>query len=114
MPNTISRLGVRPFQPGIEARPTWIDSVTLAVTTAVQYTLPATAGWVHLVSEGGSFYVAFGTNPTASIPGSAVTDGTASMLVSNPAARWVNVGGVAKLSFISRTAGNISLEIYVS
>lgn len=112
MPNTISRLGVRPFQPGIEARPTWIDSVTLGVTTAVQYTMPATGAWVHLVGEM-AFYVAFGANPTAAIPGSAVTDGTAAMLVTNPSARWINVSGIAKLSFISRVAGNISIEVWV-
>ena len=38
---TIARLGVRPFQTGIESRPTWIDAVVLAATTAVQYTVPA-------------------------------------------------------------------------
>lgn len=110
---TINRLAVRPFQPGIESRPTWIDAVVLGVTTAVQYTLPASSEWVHLVGET-PFYVAFGANPTAAIPGSSITDGTASMLVANPSVRWVNVKGVAKLGLIARAAGNISIEVFVA
>lgn len=107
----LNRLSVRTFPAGVEARPTWVDAVVLAANTAAQYTVPAGAAFLRISGEMQFFFLA-GSNPTAAIAASAVTTGAGSQFCA--ASRWLDVSGAAKVSFISRTAGIVTIEAFIA
>lgn len=102
-----NKLGVAAFPPGIETRTDYVDACVLAAAVAKQHTVPAGMSFVRFSAEM-PFFAAFGANPTASIPGADVTDGSASEL--NPI--WVNIIGIAKIGLISRVSGVVTMEFY--
>ncbi len=76
--------------------PDYVESAELS-GTAVQVTVPAGARYVVMsASVGDDFYAKGGADPTATIPGTATTNGSGSF--ANPAV-W-RLDGVAKISVI--------------
>lgn len=102
-----TKLGVASFPTGIEMRTDYVDARVLAANVAKQHTVPPGMTFVKFIAEM-PFYAAFGDNPTAVIPATDVTDGTAS----SPYPTWVAITGVAKISLISRTAGVVTMAFY--
>lgn len=103
------RLGTSSFRPGIPARPDYVDARVLAANTAKQHTVPTGAAYVYIAAEM-PVYVAWGANPTAAVPAADVTDGSGSMLLVRDT--WLLCSDVAKISLISRVAGNVTLAFY--
>lgn len=77
--------------------PAYVNSRALAAGVAEQISVPATATHV-LLQATADFYAAYGTNPTAVVPGD-VDDGTSNEL--NPTMRYLGYGQNAKISVIS-------------
>ena len=55
-------------------------------------------------------FLAWGTNPTAAIPGADVTDGSSSFLMVRD--MWLPCSDVAKISIIARVPGVVTLAFY--
>ena len=86
-----------------------IDARVLASNTAERHTSPTGALFVSF-SATGDFYALFGTSGvTAAVPGSDVTDGTASEL--NPNARRIP-DGVTHISLIAPEATVVTLAFW--
>ena len=85
----------------------YVDNFVLAAGTAQQFTIPS--GYTSMnISANDDIWVELGTNPTAVIPTTNVTDGTGSIF--NPATR--NLNGEAKISIISASACKGSIEYF--
>lgn len=105
----VAKLGTTPFRPGIPTRPDYVDARVLAANVAEQHTVPAGAAYAYLTAEM-PFFIAWGANPTAAIPGADVTDGTASALVVRDL--WLPCTDIAKISLIARVAGVVTIAFY--
>ena len=105
----MAKLGTTAFRPGVPTRPDYIDSRVLAATTAEQHTVPTGMAYCYLSAEMPVF-LAWGSNPTAAIPGSDVTDGTSSFLMVHD--MWLPCSDIAKISIVSRVAGVVTLAFY--
>jgi len=103
----MQKLGVTAYFPGIEALPDYIVCVVLAAGTAKQITVPTGAMTARFRSTA-AFWALYGANPTATVPSSDITDGTASDL--SPS--WVPIGDVAKISVISDVACKVHVRFY--
>lgn len=86
------------------ARATYVNALSLAVSTAESFTVPAGAQYVNF-SATANFYANFTT--TATVPGD-TTDGTASVL--NPGLR--SLEGATAVSVISAAACIITAEFF--
>ena len=87
------------------ARPQWIDAQVLAANVAEVYTVPTGANYV-LFSANNDFYANYGA--AAAVPGTDVTDGTASEL--NPTLRALR--GAATIGLISPYATVVTIAAY--
>lgn len=103
----MQKLGTTAYFPGVEARPDYINCVVLSAGVAKQVTVPSGAGTAKFKSTA-AFCAKYGDNPTATIPTSDVSDGTASDLCPF----WVPVSDVAKISLISEAACRVHIIFY--
>lgn len=97
-------------------RPSDYICARAGVTTSEQITVPA--GATHVVLSGSlPFHVAFGENPTATVPSGDLDDGTACELV-NPAtpveSRTFIVSGIAKIAVAAASATVVTASFYSS
>jgi hypothetical protein len=79
----------------------------LAANVAEKVTVPTGAKYV-LFSGTANFYVLFGADPTAAVPATEVSDGSASCL--NPGLRAID--GAAKIGLISPTDCVVTMEFF--
>ena len=103
----MEKLGTTAYWPGIETRPDYINCVVLSAGVAKQIAVPSGAGYAKFKSTA-AFCAKYGNNPTATIPTSDVSDGTASDLCP----LWVPVSDVAKISLISDSSCRVHITFY--
>lgn len=103
----MQKLGTTAYWPGVESRPDYIVCVVLAAGVAKQITVPTGAGTAKFKATS-PFCAKYGDNPTATVPSSDVTDGSASDLCPS----WVPVNGIAKISVVSDTSCRVHVIFY--
>lgn len=96
---------------GVMRNPSYVEAVVLVANASQQVTVP-TGATMCIFSSTVDFYAAYGSNPTAVVPGASTTDGSSNEL--NPLGRHIGLGEVAKIALISPSNGVVTISFWNS